>query len=134
MIVNIATESIYAAQLAELQQLYSQHAGDLVVIGIPSNSFGNEPRSSQELVNYLSANYGVSFPVAAAMNVADSSGQVHELYRWLTLKSSNAVIDTKVKGDFQKYLINRQGKIVAYFTGSTSVTNQFFQNALTIHQ
>jgi glutathione peroxidase len=134
LITNIATGSVYAPQLAQLQQLYQQQNGNLVVIAFPSNSFGNEPRSNTQLASFLDSAYGVAFPVAAKCNVIDSTGPVDAVYQWLTKKSLNGTGSSLIEGDFQKYLINKQGRIVGIFDPATSPLNPAISQALQIHQ
>ncbi|MGB8192509.1 MAG: glutathione peroxidase [Chitinophagaceae bacterium] len=134
LIVNIATQSTLAAQFSELQQLQNENAGNLVVIAFPSNSFGNEPLSNTELQSYLASTYGVSFPIAAKVNVNDSSGSIAPVYRWLTNKDENGAMKIKVRGNFDKYLINKQGKLVGYFDSNITPLSQTMQAALQAHQ
>lgn len=134
LITNVATGSVYAPQLAQLQQLYQQQNGNLVVIAFPSNSFGNEPRSNAQLASFLDSAYGVTFPVAAKCNVADSSAPIDPVFQWLTTKSQNGVMSSRVEGDFQKYLINKQGQLVGIFDSATSPLGAAMNQALQIHQ
>ena len=133
VLVNIATNSPQAAQIAELQQLYLQNKSNLVVVAFPSNDFGNEPRTNAEIADYLQTTYGVTFPIVAKGSVADTLNSIQPVYNWLANKAQNGVFNSKVKSDFYKYLINRQGKIVGIFDSSTSVLSTTFQNALQIH-
>jgi glutathione peroxidase len=134
LITNIATGSVYAPQLAELQQLYQSHSSKLVVIAVPSNSFGHEPRSNAQIAAYLDSAYGITFPVTAKYNVTDSLAPVDPLYQWLTGKYQNGVFSSEVGGDFQKYLINKQGKLVGIFDSATSPISAPVLQALQIHE
>jgi glutathione peroxidase len=127
-IVNIATGSGRVSQLPELEQLYQQHKDSMVVIGFPSNSFGNEPLSNEQIESTLRNTYGITFPLAAKVVVAGDSA--HNVYKWLTGKDENGVIKTRIRGDFQKYLINSQGKIVGIFDTATSPISQRVQTAI----
>ena len=133
LIVNTATNNEQASQFSELQQLYQQNIGNLVVIAFPSNDFGNESRSNQEMQSYLQTTYNVTFPVAAKLHVTDTIEQRHPFYYWLTKKTENGVMNSKIKNDFQKYLINKQGKIVGIFDSSVSPLSSEIQTALQIH-
>lgn len=130
LIVNIATGNANRiSQLSGLQQLQQQYADSLVVIGFPSNSFGNESRSNAEIQQFCQSNYGVSFPLAAKGSV-DSTG-IQPIYHWLTTKTENGTMDTRVKGDFQKFLIDADGVLVGVFAGSVQPNNNTLISAIT---
>jgi glutathione peroxidase len=131
LLVNIATHSNHAAQLAQLEQLYQQHSNDLVVVAFPTNNFSNEPHSGSALQLELQ---NITYPIAAPVNVVDSPYTRHPVYQWLASKTENGVMNAKVRGDFYKFLLNKQGKIVAFFDSTTSPLSTVVQNALQIHQ
>ena len=111
----------------ELQQLQEKYANQLVVIGTPCNQFGGqEPGQAAEIKTFCEKNYGVTFLMTEKLNV--KGGQQHELYRWLTQKSVNGVLDSEVGWNFSKYLLNENGQLLGFFpstTGplSTSITS-----------
>ena len=113
MIVNTASKCGYTPQYAELQRIYEQYKyDDFVIIGFPSNDFGNqEPGSNEEISEFCQKNYGVDFPMMAKITVKGE--EKHPLYQFLTEKSKNGFKDSEVKWNFQKYLIDRDGKLVA---------------------
>lgn len=128
LLVNIATNSNKAVQIGELQQLQQNWGDSLVVIAFPSNSFGNEPRSNEDIRQYCQATYGATFLIASKGNV--NGAGLQSLYAWLTNGSQNGVMNTIVSHDFQKYLIDRQGKLVAVFNGSVSPLSSAIQVAI----
>ncbi len=113
MIVNTASKCGFTPQYAELQRIYEQYKyDDFVIIGFPSNDFGNqEPGSNEEISEFCQKNYGVDFPMMAKITVKGE--EKHPLYQFLTEKSKNGFKDSEVKWNFQKYLIDRDGKLVA---------------------
>jgi glutathione peroxidase len=130
LIVNIATgDSARTMQLAGLQQLQQQFADSLVVIGFPSNSFGHEPRSNAEIKQFCQSNYGVSF-LLAAKGAVQGAG-IQPVYNWLAQKTENGAMDSEVRGDFQKYLIDRDGNLVGIFSGKVLPTDNQLVNAIT---
>jgi len=131
LLVNISAHSNQSAQLAELQQFYQQHSSDLVVVAFPTNDFNNEPHTGTTLQAELG---NLTFPVAVPVNVTDSPYTRHAVYEWLAKKTENGVMNAKVRGEFYKFLLNKQGKIVAFFDSTTSVLSPVVQNALQIHQ
>lgn len=128
LIVNTASGSPEVNQLAALQQLYLQHQDSMVIIAFPTNSFGNEPKSDMELKTFMQGTYGITFPIAAKSWVRGDSANI--IYQWLGDKIQNDVMDGKTKRDFQKYLINSTGSIVAKFDSSVSPVSVVVQNAI----
>jgi len=130
LIVNIATnDSVRTAQLAGLQQLQQQFGDSLVIIGFPSNSFGHESRTNAEIKQFCQSNYGVSFLLAAKGSVKGAN--IQPVYNWLSKLSENGVMDNEVKGDFQKYLINRDGNLVGVFSGKVLPMDNQLVSAIT---
>lgn len=118
LVVNTASECGYTPQYEQLQELYENYGGeDFVVIGFPSNDFGGqEPGSNEEIKVFCEKNYGVSFPMMAKTPVK-GEGQ-HPVYQWLTSKEMNGVADAEVSWNFNKFLIDEQGKWVAHYPSS----------------
>jgi glutathione peroxidase len=110
LIVNTASRCGLTPQLKELEQLYKNYGDSgLVIIGFPSNDFGNEePRSNSEIKSFCERNYGVSFLMMEKIHVKGDS--IHPIYQWLTKKSKNGVKNSGVKWNFQKYMIDEQGR------------------------
>jgi glutathione peroxidase len=118
LFVNIATGSPYASQLAQLQQLQQQYADSLIVIGFPSNSFDNESRTNAQIKSFCQSSYGVSFLLAAKGSV--TGGNIQSVYQWLTRQTENGQINTSIQGDFQKYVVDRNGELRGVFKGMVS--------------
>ena len=118
MIVNTASKCVHTAQYDALEQLYKKHNGKLVIIGFPANNFFfQEPGSNEKIAEFCTKNYGVTFPMAAKISVKGRS--MAPIYQWLTEKRYNGLEDSKVKWNFQKYLINEQGTLTAIFPPAT---------------
>ncbi|MDR0711826.1 MAG: glutathione peroxidase [Prevotellaceae bacterium] len=112
MIVNTASRCGYTKQYANLQSLYEQYKmHDFEIVGFPANNFKNqEPGSNEEIAAFCAKNYGVTFLMSAKIDVVGEAQ--YPLYRWLTTKSENGVMDSEVKWNFQKYLVDETGKLV----------------------
>ena len=111
MIVNTASKCGNTPQYKELEELYEQYQGDLVIIGFPANNFLNqEPGSASEIREFCTQNYGVTFPMMEKISVKGKD--MHPLYQWLTSKEKNGVKDSNVSWNFQKYLIDEKGNLV----------------------
>lgn len=118
LIVNVATGSPRAYQLRELQQLQELYSDSLIVIGFPSNSFGSENRSNLEIKEFCRLMHGATFLLAAKGPVRGDS--IQPVYQWLTREGENGLLNSVVKGDFQKYLIDKSGNLQGVFSGSVS--------------
>lgn len=112
LVVNTASKCGFTLQYEDLQALYKKYGGDdFVIIGFPANNFlKQEPGTNEEIREFCTKNYGVSFPMMAKISVKGED--IHPLYVWLTSKDKNGVMDTAVKWNFQKYLIDENGKLV----------------------
>lgn len=111
MVVNTASECGYTPQYAQLQELYVTYKDKgFVILGFPSNDFGGqEPGSEQQIATFCQKNYGVTFPLMA--KVGTKGDAQHAVYHWLANKAQNGVMDTQVKWNFHKYLIDGNGNL-----------------------
>jgi glutathione peroxidase len=112
MVVNTASKCGYTPQYEDLEKLYETYGGEkFTVIGFPANNFmSQEPGTNEEIKQFCSTKYGVSFPMMSKISVKGSD--IHPLYSWLTSKDMNGVMDAPVKWNFQKFLIDENGKLV----------------------
>ncbi|HRN72533.1 MAG TPA: glutathione peroxidase [Ginsengibacter sp.] len=114
LIVNTASKCGYTPQYAQLEELYEKYKDVLVIVGFPANNFGaQEPGSNKEISEFCTKNYGVTFPMAAKVSVKGDN--MAPIYRWLTQKSENGVMDADIKWNFTKFLINEKGELEAVF-------------------
>ena len=119
LFVNVASKCGFTSQYDGLQELYKTYKDKLVVIGLPCNQFGGqESGTAKEIVTFCKANYGVDFPLSSKIEVKGASQ--HPLYRWLTSKAQNGIMDSKVRWNFQKYLVDESGQLVDFFYSTTS--------------
>lgn len=132
LVVNIATGSPRTGQLAGLQQLHEQYGDSLVIIGFPSNSFGNENKSNSGIKHFCQTQYGVSFLLAAKGSV--KGADIQPFYNWITHEEENGVFDNDIQGDFQKYLFDSSGEPIGIFAGSLSPLHPQLVNAITATQ
>jgi len=112
LIVNVASYCGYTPHYAQLQELYEKYAdNNFVVIGFPCNDFGGqEPRSHEEIIEFCSLHYGVTFPLMSKVTVKGAAKV--PIYKWLTEKSENGVMNAEIQWNFQKFMINESGQIV----------------------
>jgi glutathione peroxidase len=121
LIVNTASRCGYTSQYEGLQALYEEYGDQgFSVLGFPSNDFaGQEPGSDAEIGAFCRANYGVEFPMFSKVRV--KGPEAHPLYAYLT--SRPAPIGGPVKWNFQKYLVDRNGQVVARYASGVAPTD-----------
>jgi len=118
LVVNTASKCGLTPQYEGLEKLYQHYKDRLVIIGFPANDFmGQEPGTNEDIQSFCQKNYGVSFPMAAKITLKGE--EMAPIYQWLTQKSLNGVMDTEVAWNFQKYLIDENGHLIAYFHPKT---------------
>ncbi|MEN9511939.1 MAG: hypothetical protein RLZZ370_1758 [Bacteroidota bacterium] len=114
LIVNTASACGYTPQYEGLEALYQQMKDSLVIVGCPCNQFGmQESGNAEEIGAFCKKNYGVTFPLSEKIKVR-GEGQ-HPVYQWLTQKSLNGAMDASVGWNFNKFLVDEEGKLQAYF-------------------
>lgn len=129
LIVNTASKCGFTPQYKELETLYQQYKGALVIIGFPANNFlFQEPKGNTEIAEFCQRNYGVSFLMSEKVSVKGKD--IAPIYYWLTHKKYNGFKDSKVKWNFQKYLLDEQGKLIAIFSPKTSPLSEEITHAL----
>ncbi len=111
MVVNTASKCGLTPQYASLEKLYEQYKDqNFVIIGFPANNFASqEPGTNAEIKTFCTQNYGVTFPMMSKISVKGED--MDPLYKWLTNKSENKVVDAPVQWNFQKFLINEKGEL-----------------------
>jgi glutathione peroxidase len=115
--VNVASKCGYTPQYAGLEALYRElKEQNFTVLGFPCNQFGaQEPGTAADIQNFCAVNYAVSFPLAAKIDV--NGAERHPLYAWLTSPQNGFPGD--VAWNFEKFLIDRTGKVVARYPSGT---------------
>jgi glutathione peroxidase len=111
MVVNTASKCGLTPQYEQLEELYKEYKDqNFVIVGFPANNFmGQEPGSNEEIESFCKKNYGVTFPMMGKISVKGSD--MHEVYKFLTIKALNGLEDNQVAWNFQKYLINEKGEL-----------------------
>ena len=124
MIVNTASKCGLTPQYEQLEAVYQTYKdSNFTIIGFPANNFmGQEPGSNEEIAEFCLKNYGVSFPMMSKISVKGKD--MHELYQFLTESDLNGLEDNDVKWNFQKYLIDEEGKLVKVINPTTLPDDQ----------
>lgn len=120
LVVNVASKCGLTPQYEELQQLYDTYKDkNFVIIGFPANNFlWQEPGSNEEIAQFCSLKYGVTFPMMEKISVKGK--EMAPLYQWLTQKSLNGKQDAPVEWNFQKFMIDENGQWAGMVSPKTS--------------
>lgn len=115
LIVNVASRCGYTPQYKDLQALHDKYGKDgLAILGFPCNQFGQqEPGTSEQIAEFCESNYGVKFDMFAKVDV--NGDKKCGLYKYLTSKDSNAKFAGDIKWNFEKFLVGRDGKVLARY-------------------
>ena len=114
LVVNTASKCGYTPQYEALEKVYEQYKDKLVIVGFPANNFGGqEPGSDGDIQEFCKARFGVKFPLASKISV--KGDDTAPIYKWLTNKTENGVLDAEIKWNFNKFLLDENGKMIAYF-------------------
>ena len=112
LVVNTASKCGLTPQYQQLETLFKTYGGEkFTIIGFPANNFmQQEPGTNKEIAEFCQKNYGVTFKMMSKISV--KGDDMAPLYQWLTSKNKNGVMDSDVKWNFQKYMIDENGKLV----------------------
>jgi glutathione peroxidase len=115
LLVNVASKCGFTPQYEALEALHEKYkAQGLVVMGFPANNFmGQEPGTNEEIKDFCSRTYSVKFPMYSKISVKGDDKAA--LYRYLTDKETNPTTGGEIKWNFTKFLVSRDGKILARF-------------------
>ena len=119
LIVNVASKCGYTPQYEGLEALYKTYKGQgFVILGFPCNQFSNqEPGTEEEIENFCRVNFGVTFPMFSKIEV--NGEDTHPLYAYLKSEQPGILGTEAIKWNFTKFLVDRQGNVVARFGSST---------------
>lgn len=115
LIVNVASRCGFTPQYEGLEKLYQKYQSQgFVILGFPANNFmGQEPGTDEEIKTFCSTKYNVTFPMFSKISV--KGGDINPLYKYLTDKSSNPDFGGDIKWNFNKFLVDKNGKIIGRF-------------------
>ncbi|HMW07861.1 MAG TPA: glutathione peroxidase [Leptospiraceae bacterium] len=121
LIVNVASKCGLTPQYKGLQELYDKYKDkNFVILGFPSNDFlGQEPGTENDIKQFCELNYKVSFPMFSKIKVKKGDGQA-DLYKYLTSKETNPGFEGEIEWNFQKFLVDKNGKTVKRYSPKTT--------------
>ncbi|CAI9429439.1 Glutathione peroxidase [Candidatus Ornithobacterium hominis] len=128
LVVNTASECGFTSQYEDLQKLYEAYKNqNFTVIGFPANDFGEqEPGDNQKIKQFCTQQFKVTFPMMSKISVIGE--EQHPLYQFLTQKNKNGKMDSEVKWNFQKYLINPDGSLAEVYYSKTNPMDEEIQS------
>ncbi|EPE30180.1 Thioredoxin-like protein [Glarea lozoyensis ATCC 20868] len=122
LVVNVASKCGFTPQYEGLEKIYkdikAKHGDDFTILGFPCNQFGGqEPGSDEEVQSFCQLNYGVTFPI---MGKSDVNGDnANPLYEWLKKEQPGLLGMKRIKWNFEKFLIGRDGKVAGRWASTT---------------
>ncbi|HKQ75204.1 MAG TPA: glutathione peroxidase [Blastocatellia bacterium] len=130
LLVNVASKCGYTSQYRGLESIYGKYKEQgLVVMGFPANNFfWQEPGTNEEIKTFCTKNFNVSFPMFAKISV--KGGEIHPLYKFLTSKQTNPEFGGGISWNFNKFLVDRAGKVVARFSSKDEPESQKVTQAI----
>ena len=122
VVLNVASRCGFTNQYEGLQKLWTKY-GDkgLVVIGIPSNNFRQEPGSNKEIKEFCETTFGIDFPISEKMSVVGS--EAHPFFLWAKKNYGSSAVP---KWNFHKIIIGKNGKVVETFASITKPSSKKF--------
>lgn len=131
LVVNTASACGLTPQYKQLQELHEKFSDQVAVVGVPCNDFaGQEPGTAEEIAQFCDLNYKVTFPLLEKVQIKGDTP--HPLYQFLTQKSKNGLEDSEVAWNFQKYILNEEGQLIAVISPRTEVFSDEVLSALGI--
>ncbi|KAF9000678.1 thioredoxin-like protein [Cyathus striatus] len=120
LIVNTASKCGFTPQYAGLQQLYEKYKDrGFIILGFPCNQFGGqEPADDTSIQEFCTLNHGVTFPLMKKSEV--NGDDTNEVYKWLKSQKSGVLGLTRIKWNFEKFLVDKEGKVVNRWASTTT--------------
>ncbi len=126
IVVNVASRCGYTPQYEDLQFVWEKYReNNLIVLGIPTNNFKQEPGTNEEIKNFCETNFGIDFPMTEKIDVIGTNA--HPFYKWAKMNYGLGAIP---KWNFHKIVIGKDGKIVDTFASFTKPTSKKFINII----
>ena len=122
IVVNVASRCGFTNQYEDLQKLWSKYKDkNLVVVGVPTNNFKQEPGSNKDIKDFCETNFNISFPMTEKMDVI--GGNAHPFFKWAKENHGRSAVP---KWNFHKIVIGKDGKVADTFTSITKPYSEKF--------
>jgi glutathione peroxidase len=130
VIINTASDCGYTGQYDELESVFTEYKGKVMMIAFPANDFQNqESADDHTIAQFCRMNYGISFPITQKTTVIKSANQ-HPIFQWLSSKEKNGWCRQAPIWNFCKYVINEEGILTHFFSQNISPTSKVFLESL----
>ena len=121
IVVNVASRCGYTPQYNDLQKLWSDNKNDLVIIGVPTNNFKQEPKNNADIKKFCESNFGITFPMSEKVDVIGKNA--HPFFKWAKKNHGIAAIP---KWNFHKIIVGKDGKVADTFASFTKPNSKKF--------
>jgi glutathione peroxidase len=126
IVVNVASRCGFTSQYKDLQLLWSEYKNkDLVIIGVPSNNFRQEPGTNKDIKNFCETTFGIDFPITEKLSVIGKDA--HPFFLWAKKNYGSGAIP---KWNFHKIIIGKNGKVVETFSSITKPSAKKFMSVV----
>lgn len=130
VIVNTASDCGYTGQYDDLESVFTEYKGKVMMLAFPANDFQNQETATNDTIaQFCRMNYGISFPIAQKAIVVKGLTQ-HPIFQWLSSKEKNGWCNQAPIWNFCKYVINEQGILTHFFSQNVSPTSKVFLESL----
>ena len=126
VVVNVASRCGYTPQYSDLQTLWVKYKNqDVIVIGVPTNNFKQEPGSNKEIKDFCETNFNINFPMTEKIDVLGKNA--HPFFKWARENYGNSAIP---KWNFHKIIVGKDGKVANTFSSITKPSSEKFRKAI----
>ena len=124
--VNVASRCGFTPQYSDLQQVWEDYKDkDVIIIGVPTNNFKQEPGSNKEIKDFCETNFNINFPMTEKIDVIGKNA--HPFFKWARENYGNGAIP---KWNFHKIIIGKDGKVANTFSSITRPSSEKFRKAI----
>lgn len=114
LVVNTASHCGFTPQYEGLEKLYEENKDKLVIVGFPSDNFGDQEfHDNDSIISFCKKNYGVTFPLTTRVDVKGSNAT--PVFKYLCQKNENGVLDATISWNFNKFIIDENGNLLQHF-------------------
>ena len=121
IVVNVASRCGQTPQYNDLQKLWSDYKNDLVIIGVPTNNFKQEPKNNADIKKFCESNFGITFPMSEKVDVIGKNA--HPFFKWAKKNHGKSAIP---KWNFHKIIVGKDGKVADTFASFTKPNSKKF--------
>ena len=126
VVVNVASRCGFTPQYSDLQKVWEDYKDkDVIIIGVPTNNFKQEPGSNKEIKDFCETNFNINFPMTEKIDVIGKNA--HPFFKWARENYGNGAIP---KWNFHKIIIGKDGKVANTFSSITRPSSEKFRKAI----